>query len=103
METQLQLVQAMPRIVRGILNDAMVKECNGSLVNHPSQIHHECLMLSGEDRIRFSLARALLLVDWLGVKQEFWNHITLDPMDWPSRFWDDQWVRNLWSDEGWQE
>ena len=52
METQLQLVQAMAWIVRGILNDAMVKECNGCLVNHPSQIHPEC-QWGGSDKILF--------------------------------------------------
>ena len=103
MEIQLQFVQVTARVVRGILNDAMVKECNGCLVNHPSQIHHECLMLSGEDCIRFCLDRAILLVDWVKVKEEFWSHITLDVMEWPSRFWNDEWFQNLWSDGDWWE
>ena len=103
MEFQLQLVLAMARVVRTVLNEAMVKECNGCMVNHASQIHHECLMLSGEDRIRFCLDRAILLVDWEKVKEGFWNQITLDVMEWPSCFWDDEWIQNLWNDEDWRE
>ena len=103
MEIQLQLVQAMARVVRGILNEAMAIECNGCVVSHPSQIQHECLMLSGEARIRYCLGRAILLLNWVKVKEEFWNHITLDVMDWPSCFWDDAWFQNLWSDEDWWE
>ena len=63
MEAQLQLVKAMARVVRGILDEAMAIECNGCMVSLPSLIQHECLMLSGEARIHFCLARALLLVD----------------------------------------
>ena len=72
MEIQLKLVQTMAQFVRGILNEvsnvgfitvhglneghiilneAMVIKCSGCLLNHPSQIHHECLMVSVEDRI----------------------------------------------------
>ena len=103
MEFQLQLVLAMARVVRTVLNEAMVKECNGCMVNHASQIHHECIMLSGEDRIRFCLDRAILLVDWEKVKEGFWSQITLDVMEWPSHFWDDEWFQNLWNDEDWWE
>ena len=56
-------------------------------------------MLSGEARIRYCLGRAILLLDWVKVKEEFGNHITLDVMDWPSCFWDDAWFQNLWCDE----
>ena len=47
MEIHLKLVQAMARVVRGIRNEAMMIDCNGCLLNHPSQIHQSV------GRIRF--------------------------------------------------
>ena len=85
-------------VVRDILHQAMAVECYGCMVKHPSQMQHHCLFLSGEACIRYCLDWFILLVDWVKMKKEFWNHITLDPMEWPSLFWDDEWFQNLWSD-----
>ena len=54
-------------------------------------------MLDGEDRIRFCLDQALLLVDWERVKTDFdrsWSHI---------RFLDKVWYQTLWTDDSWYE
>ena len=103
MEAQLQLVQATARLVRRVLHAAMAVECYGCMVNHPSQMQHHCLFLSGEARIRYCLDRALLLADWESVKEEFWSRITLDPSNCPTCFHDVEWFQNLWSDEDWWE
>ena len=97
MECQLQLVQTTARHVRCFLDQAMEFECNGCSVDHPSQLQHECLMLSGEDRIRFCLDQALVLVDWEKVKTDFdqsWAH---------TRFHDKVWYQILWTNDGWYE
>ena len=86
MEAQLQLVQATARLVRHVLHAAMAVECCGCLVNHPSQMQHHCLFLSGEACIRYCLDQALLLADWESVKEEFWSRITLDPSYCPTFF-----------------
>ena len=78
MECQLQLVQTTACHLRSFLERAMKLQCNGYLVNHPSQLQHECLILSGEDRIRFCLDQALLLVNWgQGKKILIRNGLTL--------------------------
>ena len=89
--------------MRHVLNEAMAVECYGCMVNHPSQMQHHCLFLSGEVRIRYCLDRALLLADWESVKEEFWSHITLDPSYCPTSFHDMEWFQILWSDEDWWE
>ena len=97
MECQLQLVQTTARHVCSFLEQAMKLQCNGCLVNHPSQLQHECLMLSGEDRVRFCLEQALLLVNWGQVKTDFdqkWAH---------TRFRDKVWYQTLWTDDSWYE
>ena len=103
MEAQLQLVQATARLVRHVLHAAMAVECCGYVVNHPSQVQHHCLFLSGEACIRYCLDQALLLADWESVKEEFWSRITLDPSYCPTSFHDVEWFQNLWSDEDWWE
>ena len=97
MECQLQLVQTTARYVRCFLDEAMEFECNGCSVDHPSQLQHECIMLGGEDRIRFCLDQALLLVDWKRVKTDFdqsWSY---------TRFHDKVWYQTLWPNDGWYE
>ena len=97
MEAQLQLVKTTASHVRCFIDQAMNFECNGCLVDHPSQINHECLMLSGEDRIRFCLDRALLLVDWEKVKTDFHHSYP------QTSFHDQEWFQTLWSDNSWFE
>ena len=97
MECQLQLVQTAARHVRCFLDETMEFECNGCSVDHPSQLQHECIMLGGEDRIRFCLDQALLLVDWERVKTDFdqsWSH---------TRFHDKVWYQTLSTNDGWYE
>lgn len=33
------------------IDDAVNNNCEGCKINHPSQRHHDCLMLSDEDRV----------------------------------------------------
>ena len=97
MECQLQLAQTTARHVHCFLDEAIEFECNGCSVEHPSQLQHECLMLSGEAHIRFCLDQALLLVDWERVKTDFdqsWSH---------TRFHDKVWYQTLWPNDGWYE
>ena len=97
MEAQLQLVKTTASHVRCFIDQAMNFECNGCLADHPSQINHECLMLSGEDRIRFCLDRALLLVDWEKVKTDFHHSCP------QTSFHDQEWFQTLWTDNSWFE
>ena len=55
MEIQLQLVKTTARLVHCFLAQAMNFECNGCLVEHPTQLKHECFMLSGEYHVKFCL------------------------------------------------
>ena len=71
MECQLQLAQTTARHVHRLLDQAIEFKCDGCSVDHPSQLKHECLMLSGEAHIRFCLDQALLLVDWGKVENRF--------------------------------
>ena len=48
----------------------MLNKCNCCIISYGSQLQHSCLMLSGEERIRF-LDRALLLADWEKLKKAF--------------------------------
>ena len=97
MECQLQLAQTTARHVHRLLDQAIEFKCDGCSVDHPSQLQHECLMLSGEAHIRFCVDQALLLVDWGKVKTDFdrsWSHI---------RFHDKVRYQTLWTDDSWYE
>ena len=82
MECQLQLAQTTARHVHRFLDQAMEFKCNGCSVDHPSQPQHECLMLSGEARIRFCLDQALLLEDWGKVENRFWSVMVSHSFSW---------------------
>ena len=97
MEIQVQLVKTTARHVHCFLAQAMNLECNGCLVDHPTQSNHECLMLSGEDYIRFCLDQALLLVDWAKVKTDFEQSCT------PVTFHNKEWFQTLWAEECWYD
>ena len=97
MEVQLQLVKATARHVRYFLGQAVDVQCNGCRVNHGSQLQHECVMLSGEDRIRFGLHQDLVLVDWDKVKEDF-DHSCSSISS-----YDSHWIKNLWNDQMWYE
>ena len=95
MEAQKQLVMVTARYVSLHLQNAMLIECNGCLVHHASQIEHECVMLTGEERIRFCLDKALTLVDWEKVKNDF-VQISSAPY-----FPDKNCIQHLWTNASW--
>ena len=97
MEAQMQLVRLAARHVHYFLDHAMNFECNGCSVDHPSQLQHECLMLDGEDRIRFCLDQALLLVDWGQVKHEFEKSCPRVCSH------GKEWFQTLWADVSWYD
>ena len=104
MEIHLQLVKTVARQVRKCLDETVKAQCSGCLVNHPSQHQHECIMLEGEDKIRFGLEFALTLVDWVRVRQDFWHHLSIKHMlKLPNCYNDVNWLQNLWEDETWKE
>ena len=89
MEAQVQLIKLTAGHVSHYLEEAMLNECNGCMISHGSQLQHSCLMLSGEDRIRFCLDRALLLVDWEKFTKAFvqsiqfsWQGVVPNSMGW---------------------
>ena len=95
MEAQVQLIKLTARHVSHYLEEAMLNECNGCVISHGSQLQHSCLMLSGEDRIRFCLDRALLLVDWEKLTKAF-------VQSYPQfNFHDKEWFQTLWADVTW--
>ena len=59
MEIQLQLFGAVARQLQPYLDHALRAQCNGCLVDHPSQYQHKCIMLEGEDGIRYGLELVL--------------------------------------------
>ena len=98
MEIELQLIRATARQVKHWLASAMTQECNGCFHDHPSQVQHECVMLEDEDRIRFCLNKALDLVDWKKVSDDWWQHLSfVQTMGCPRRFEDLNWLRELWN------
>ena len=95
MEAQVQLIKLTAQHVSHYLEEAMLNECNGCVISHGSQLQHACLMLSGEDRIRFCLDRALLLVDWEKLTKAF-------VQSYPQfNFHDKEWFQTLWADVTW--
>ena len=103
MELQLKLVETAAHHVHHCLGEAMKVECNGCLVDHPSQIKHECVMLEGEEFIRFCLNKALALVDWDEVKSSFWQRLDIHHMvKCPPCYDKSLFFKKLWQDEYWK-
>ena len=97
MEIQLQLVSAVARQLQPYLDHALRAQCNGCLVDHPSQYQHECIMLEGEDGIRYGLELALTLIDWNAVKHDFWQHVSINHMiNLPKCYNDVNWLQKLY-------
>ena len=99
MEIKVQLVSATAREVESWLNPAMHELCNGCYFDHPSQIQHECLMLEGEERIRFCIYKALDMLDWKKVSQDWWQHLSVaHQIACPRHCGDIDWLRHVWRD-----
>ena len=50
--------QVYARALLNVFASSLMKMCYGCAVDHPSQIHHECLMLSEEEKVQ-------LCFDWI--------------------------------------
>ena len=81
MDIQIQLVSIIAREIKPILQQAMKECCVGCLHDHGSQKRHQCIML--EDReawIYFCLDKALDLISWRKIANDFHQRLGLDPI-----------------------
>ena len=79
MDIQIQLVSIIASEIKPLLHQAMTECCCGCQHQHPSQKQHQCIML--EDReawIYFCLDRALDLLNWKKIGNDFRRRLTLD-------------------------
>ena len=93
----MQLIKLTAQHVSHYLEEAMLNECNGCILSHGSQLQHSCLMLNGEDRIKFCLDRALLLAYWEKLKKVFVQSYL------QFNFYDKEWFQTLWADAIWYD
>ena len=81
MDIQIQLVSIIAIEIKPLLRQAMKECCDGCRHHHASQKQHQCLML--EDReawIYFCLDKALDLINWIKIGNDFYRRLILDPI-----------------------
>ena len=103
MELQIKLVEATAHHVYNRLQEAMRTECVGCLISHGSQKQHMCLMMEGEEYVRYCLDKALTLVDWHQVKSTFWKSLNVHLMLQCHPCYDKTlFFQKLWQDKYWK-
>lgn len=105
MEIELQLIKATARQVDKHLEKAIKKLCPGCYDRHSTLNQHDCAMIEDpEDRIRYGLNKALEMVDWRRVSDDWWSHLSvIHILRCPRQHDDLKWLSNLWNEHDMKE
>ena len=72
-----RMVKTVAKHIDRVLDDAMTQLCNGCQINHSSQHQHDCLVIEDKGRrVCFALNKALDMVDWGFIKEDFLEELT---------------------------
>ena len=102
--------QVYARALLNVFASSLMKMCYGCVVDHPSQIHHECLMLSEEEKVQLCFDDMLQNVDEDAIL-EIWNQNVNDLQGispevlsaYKLRTFSDEWRTNEMKTLSWRE
>ena len=102
--------QVYARALLNVFASSLMKMCYGCVVDHPSQIHHECLILSEEETVQLCFDDMLKNVDEDAILQ-IWNQNVnnlqdISPevlSDYKLRIFSNEWRANDMKTLSWRE
>ena len=71
-----RLIKCYAEQIASVINQLVVENCNGCIIDHPSQRQHSCLMMESDERLSMYFDDALLKVSEAKVMENFMNSLS---------------------------
>ena len=72
---QEKLIKCYAEEIASVINQLVVENCNGCIIDHPSQRQHPCLMMESDERLSLYFDDALSKVSEASVMENFMNSL----------------------------
>ena len=73
---QEKLIKCYAEEIASVINQLLVENCNGCIIDHPSQRQHPCLMMESDERLSLYFDDALSKVSEASVMENFMNSLS---------------------------
>ena len=73
---QEKLIKCYAEEIASVINQLVVENCNGCIIDHPSQRLHTCLMMESDERLSLYFDDALSKVSEASVMEKFMNSLS---------------------------
>ena len=70
-----RLIKCYAEEIASVINQLVVENCNGCIIDHPSQIQHPCLMMESDERLSMYFDDALSKISEARVMENFMNSL----------------------------
>ena len=70
------LIKCYAEEIASVINQLVVENCNGCIIDHPSQRQHPCLMMESDERLSMYFDDALLKISEARVMENFMNSLS---------------------------
>ena len=70
-----RLIKCYAEEIASVINQLVVENCNGCIIDHPSQRQHPCLMMESDERLSMYLDDALSKISESRVMENFMNSL----------------------------
>ena len=71
-----RLIKCYAEEIASAINQLVVENCNGCIIDHPSQRQHPCLMMESDERLSMYFDDALLKISEAKVMENFMNSLS---------------------------
>ena len=71
-----RLIKCYAEEIASVINQLVVENCNGCIIDHPSQRQHPCLMMESDERLSMYFDDALSKISEARVMENFMNSLT---------------------------
>ena len=70
-----RLIKCYAEEIASVINQLVVENCNGCIIDHPSQRQHPCLMMESDERLSMYFDDALSKISEARVMENFMNSL----------------------------
>ena len=70
-----KLIKCYAEEIASVINQLVVENCNGCIIDHPSQRQHPCLMMESDERLSMYFDDALSKISEARVMENFMNSL----------------------------
>ena len=70
-----RLIKCYAEEIASVINQLVVENCNGCIIDHPSQRQHPCLMMVSDERLSLFFVDALSWASEASVMENFMNSL----------------------------